>query len=136
MSLCLQHLLLKEISFLFYITGATLKVLNFLLLFILLFFHPHLVVSDALNSLFEVHDFFILLAAVEILLIKFFDEFSQLFLLSFDEDVVRFQVFIFLFGKDEIKFFIKTLDRHINFLHFVFDFLILSNLTELGFNSW
>lgn len=88
MSLCLQHLLLKKISLLFNIAGATLKVLDFLLLLILLFFHPHLVVSDALNSFLEIHDLFILFAAVEILLVKFFDEFSQLFLLSFDEDVV------------------------------------------------
>lgn len=88
LSLGLEHLLLEEISFLFNITGTTLKVLDFLLLFILLFFHSHLVVSDALNSFLEIHDLFILFATVEILLVKFFDEFSQLFLLSFDEYVV------------------------------------------------
>lgn len=135
LSLCLQDLLLKEISFLFNITGATLKVLNFLLLLILLFFHPHLVVSDALNGLLEIHNFLVLFATVEVLLVKFFDEFSQLFLLSFNEDVVGFQVLVFLFGKDEIKFFIKTLNSLINFLFFVLDFHVIDN-RFFGFHSW
>ena len=47
----LEHLLLQEVSFLLYVVGLALPLLLFFLHLVLLFLHPNLVVSDALDRL-------------------------------------------------------------------------------------
>ena len=73
------------------------------LLLIIISIIPHLI-----NGKFQLTDSMILKIIIRILFIELFNQFSQFFLFSFDVNVVRLQVFVFLLSQYLIQIFIKA----------------------------
>lgn len=98
LSLGLKNLRLQKVPLLLHIGGFGLPIFYLLSLVVFVLLHFDLVLLDALNGLFQVLNFLIFQIVIGVLVVQLFDKITKFSFLSFDVNIIAFEIFIFLFG--------------------------------------